>query len=78
MRYVILIDMSAGNETVGEMWQESYIFDGSKTLNEVMDEILPSDIVKKEYSRKRITITKPHPEDPNTDKRHDDDYHWRL
>ena len=67
MKYVILVDMSAGNESVGEMWQESYIFDGGKTLDEVMNEILPSDIVNKEYSRKRITITKPHPEDQTDD-----------
>ena len=76
MKYVILVDMSAGNESVGEMWQESYIFDGDKTLNQVMEEILTRDIPKNiriksdwknEYSRKRITITKPHPEDQTDD-----------
>ena len=63
MKYVILVDMSAGNESVGEMWQESHIFDGETSLHDVMERILPDDIVKKEYSRKRITITKPHLED---------------
>mgnify|MGYP001812483526 CR=1 FL=1 len=63
MKYVIIIDMSAGNESIGEMWQETHIFDGETSLNDVMDKVLPDDIVQKEYSRKRITITKPHPED---------------
>ena len=62
MNYVIIKDMSAGNETVGETWQETKIFDGSSTLDEVMkwalneDDNLPFIL----YSRKRVTITRPH------------------
>jgi len=68
MKYVILVDMSAGNESVGEMWQESYIFDGETSLDDVMEKVersLPRQ--DREYSRKRITITKPHPEDQTDD-----------
>ena len=60
--YVIIKDMSGGNETVGEMWQETKVFNGNSTLDDVMDWANQS--IKKdeqfEYSRKRITITRPH------------------
>lgn len=64
--YVVIRDMSAGNAETGDAWQETKVFDGSATLDEVMvwaigeystathrNHIAP-------YSRKRITITKPH------------------
>ncbi|MCR4307392.1 MAG: hypothetical protein NUV80_02440 [Candidatus Berkelbacteria bacterium] len=56
--YVVIRDMSAGNDSVGEMWQETKVFNGSATIDEVM-EWANSGIV--EYSRRNITITKPHP-----------------
>jgi len=64
MEYVVIRDMSAGNETVGEMWQETKIFDGNTTLDEVMKWALsernhPADLPIS-YSRKRVTITRPH------------------
>ncbi len=34
--YVIIIDKSAGNESVGTMWQETKVFYGYHTLDEVM------------------------------------------
>lgn len=55
--YVVIKDMSAGNESVGEMWQETKIFDGSTTLDEVMEWALIFKEVS--VSKKRITITKP-------------------
>ena len=58
-QYVIIKDMSAGNESVGEMWQETKIFDGTATLDEVMSWAIEFDPLVS-YSRKRITITKPH------------------
>jgi len=58
--YVIIIDKSAGNEVVGEMWQETKIFNGDATLDEVMDWALG---MYDEYSSKKITITKPHKRD---------------
>ena len=62
MNYIIIRDMSAGNESVGEIWQETKIFDGNATLDEVMKWALdeyPFNLPNS-YSRKRITITKPH------------------
>jgi len=38
-KIVIMVDRSAGNETVGEMWTETFIFDESKTLTEVIEKI---------------------------------------
>ena len=56
-QYVVIIDRSAGNETVGEMWQETKIFPGTATLDEVMKWAMDE---YDTYSRRRITITKPH------------------
>jgi len=36
MRIIAIKDMSAGNDTVGEMWKETQIFDEKTTLGEVM------------------------------------------
>ena len=36
MKIVAIKDMSAGNESVGEMWQETKIFDCTETLFDVM------------------------------------------
>lgn len=35
--YVVLIDRSAGNETVGEMWTEPRVFSEHATLKEVAE-----------------------------------------
>ena len=60
-QYVIIRDCSAGNGEVGEMWQETKIFDGAVTLDEVMAWGMDSAIGRDKYpSKKRITITKPH------------------
>jgi len=59
-QYVILRDESDGNESVGEMWQEAKIFDGSATLDEVMAWAMGSPQNRDEHhSMKRITIVKP-------------------
>lgn len=55
--YVVIRDMSAGNESVGEMWQETHIFSSESTLKEVMEWAMSGDNSK--HSRKRITITLP-------------------
>ena len=49
-KVVVIKDMSAGNETVGEMWQETKIFNGSDTLN---------DVIRWGGTKKKITITLP-------------------
>jgi hypothetical protein len=36
MKIVAIKDMSAGNEEVGEMWQETKIFDGDTSIKDVM------------------------------------------
>ena len=63
--YVIIIDKSAGNESVGTMWQETKIFYGYHTLDEVMrwalDSLYHEDLQL--YSKINITITKPHDRD---------------
>jgi len=61
--YVVIIDKSAGNESVGEMWQETKVFPASATLDEVMRWACPDSFDAPtgfEYSRRRVTITKPH------------------
>ena len=62
--YVVIRDMSAGNDSVGEMWQETKVFSGDTTLEQVMCwamEVVPGKpMPHMRYSRKRITITKPH------------------
>lgn len=58
--YVIIRDMSDGNESVGEMWQETKIFNGDSTLDEVMEWAMTGD--SSAYSRKHIQITMPHKE----------------
>ena len=57
MNYVVIRDMSAGNESVGEMWQETKIFDGNATLEEVMEWADPSPWGF--ASKKKITLTRP-------------------
>jgi hypothetical protein len=36
MRIIAIKDMSAGNDSVGEMWQETKIFDSDAPLIDVM------------------------------------------
>ena len=57
MKFVIIKDMSAGNESVGEMWQETYVFEETATLKDVYDAVIDDSY---SYSHKRITITVPH------------------
>ena len=63
-QYVVIRDMSAGNDSVGEMWQETKIFPADATLDEVMAWALSENgdysKSKRLHSEKRITITRPH------------------
>lgn len=62
-QYVVIFDNSAGNDSVGEMWQETKIFEGTATLDEVMAWAMGSERQRDLYpSRKHIQITKPHGE----------------
>ena len=58
--YVVIKDMSAGNESVGDMWKETKIFSGKCTLDEVMKWAMDSDFDNLNYSRNNIIITMPH------------------
>jgi len=55
--YVVIRDMSAGNDSVGEMWQETKIFNSDTTLDEVMEWAMQGDTAT--HSRKHIQITMP-------------------
>ena len=35
--YVVIVDRSAGNESVGEMWKETRVFPPDATIKEAMD-----------------------------------------
>jgi hypothetical protein len=63
MKYVIIRDNSAGNESVGEMWQETKIFDENATLAEVMKwaegHSAYGEGLDAGYSKKHIQITRP-------------------
>ncbi|MCK5609771.1 hypothetical protein KAR91_48315 [Candidatus Pacearchaeota archaeon] len=50
MKVVVIRDMSAGNESVGEMWKETKIFEHNATL---------FDVLKWGGRKKNITITIP-------------------
>lgn len=64
--FVIIRNMSDGNESVGEMWNETKIFKGAATLSEVMDWAMlrnydgQSRQIYNRHSQKNIIITKPH------------------
>ncbi len=50
IQFVVIKKMSAGNESVGEMWDETKIFDETATLEDVM---------RWAGTRKQIIITLP-------------------
>ena len=60
-QYVVIREHSAGNESVGETWQETKVFDGATTLDEMMGWAMHGGHVRDaSHSRQKITITKPH------------------
>jgi hypothetical protein len=63
MKVVVIKDMSAGNESVGEMWQETKVFCPSDKLSDVLKWAHGEDVeggLDKGPTRKRITITIAH------------------
>lgn len=57
MRKVVVIrDMSAGNDSVGDMWKETKIFNSDEPIENILKWALDD---SDEYSRKQITITVP-------------------
>jgi methanogenic corrinoid protein MtbC1 len=55
---VLIKDMSAGNETVGESWQETKIFSVDEPITNLLKWAFP-DCDYERKSRKRVTITIP-------------------
>lgn len=63
MQYVVIVDRSAGNESVGEMWKETRVFGPESTLAEAMawaEEIANSRPRPYEGSRLNVTLTRAH------------------
>lgn len=56
MKFVITVSKSDGNETVGDMWTETHLFDGTATLAGVL-KALGTDMSRR---RRNITITLAH------------------
>jgi len=51
MKIVAIKDMSAGNETVGEAWQETKIFDSNDSILQVMHWV--------QSTKKKVTLSIP-------------------
>ena len=51
MKVVAIKDMSAGNETVGEAWQETKIFDANESILQVMRWV--------KSTKKKVTLSIP-------------------
>jgi hypothetical protein len=58
MKITVMVNKSAGNSEVGDMWVETFIFDESATLKNVFDNIGIADHyqTKEESCRNRITM----------------------
>lgn len=52
MKIIAIKDMSAGNESVGEMWQETKIFDSGDRIEDVMVWANNRSISENEFTRK--------------------------
>ena len=39
MKVVVMVDRSNGNDSVGDMWTDTYIFNGDITLEQVFEKI---------------------------------------
>ena len=63
MQVVAIRDMSAGNESVGEMWQETKVFCSNDKLEDVLKWGHGKDVeggLGREPTKRRITLTIPH------------------
>jgi hypothetical protein len=56
-KYVAIKDVANGNESVGEMWQETLICDADTTVQEIMDWAMQG-FIEQGYSMRRVTLTK--------------------
>lgn len=58
MQMVIIVDRSNGNESVGDMWKDTYIFDSSATLAEVIERTHGKHFLEHETSLANTVIQK--------------------
>jgi len=58
---IVIVDRSAGNESVGEMWKETKAFNDDAKLSEVIKWV--DDLTAKGSQRTNITLTVAHKED---------------
>jgi len=65
MKIVVIKDMSAGNESVGEMWKETAIFDDSQPISDIINWVNPESIKSGCSLRKNVVITIPNQEEEN-------------
>lgn len=64
LKVVAIKDMSDGNESVGEMWKETKIFDGSTPVIEIVEWAKhPNADLSKRGIRKNLIITVPQDQD---------------
>jgi len=61
MKVVAIKEMSAGNDSVGEMWKETKIFESEEPIENILEWAMEdAEYVMKHRTRKQITITVPH------------------
>jgi len=58
IKVVVIKDMAEGNETVGEMWQETKIFNSTEQIQNILDWAFKNCNLKT-GSKRKITITVP-------------------
>ena len=58
-KYVVIVEKSVGNESVGDMWKETTIVSAATTVEEVMKWALGKDFLPGQPSRHQIILTKP-------------------
>ena len=64
MKVVVIKDMSAGNESVGEMWQETKIFEHTQPIGDILRWVNDHNgksncFLSHSIPKKRVTITVP-------------------
>lgn len=68
--YVVITENSFGNESVGEMWKETRVFQGDATLDEVMEWAQPGIVNSDKKSKKQIILTKSDTKPPHFQQNH--------
>lgn len=59
MKIIAIKDMSAGNETVGEAWKETKIFDDYQPISDIIKWANPDSLIYGYAMRKNVILTVP-------------------